>query len=220
MPVVAIANPKGGVGKSTVATNLAGYFARQGHAVMLGDTDKQQSSRAWLALRPQAVPSITTWDINADHIARPPKGTTHVVLDTPAGLHGWRFNDVLKLADHVIVPVQPSMFDILATQDFLRKLADEKKIRHGEMKLGIVGMRVDARTRAADQLQRFIEQLQLPVLTYLRDTQNYVQLAAHGLTLWDIAPSRVAKDLMQWEPVTRWLGGAAAGGTHPGGAAA
>ena len=210
MPVVAIANPKGGVGKSTVATNLAGYFARQGHAVMLGDTDKQQSSRAWLALRPRAAAPIATWDINADHIARPPKGTTHVVLDTPAGLHGWRFNDVLKLADHVIVPVQPSMFDILATQDFLRKLADEKKIRHGDAKLGIVGMRVDARTRAADQLQRFIEQLQLPVLTYLRDTQNYVQLAAHGLTLWDVAPSRVTKDLLQWEPVTRWLGDSAA----------
>ncbi len=212
MPVVVVANPKGGVGKSTVATNLAGYFASLGHTVMLGDTDKQQSSRAWLSLRPAAAPPIATWDINADYIARPPKGTTHVVLDTPAGLHGWRFNDVLKLADHIIVPVQPSMFDILATQDFLHKLANEKKIRHGEAKLGIVGMRVDARTRAAEQLQRFIDNLNLPLLTHLRDTQNYVQLAAHGLTLWDVAPSRVPKDLQQWEPVARWFDPAAATG--------
>ncbi|THA34472.1 ParA family protein, partial [Streptomyces sp. A1136] len=70
-----------------------------------------------------------------------------------------------------------------------------------------VGMRVDARTRSADQLHRFIEGLNLPVLSYLRDTQNYVQLAAHGLTLWDIAPSRVQRDIEQWQPVIDWVDG-------------
>ncbi|MNL05519.1 Chromosome-partitioning ATPase Soj [compost metagenome] len=210
MPVVVIANPKGGVGKTTLATNLAGYFARHGHAVMLGDTDRQQSSRAWLGLRPAAAPPIRTWEINGDHIARPPKGTTHVVLDTPAGLHGWRFADVMKLAHRVVVPLQPSMFDILATQDFLTRLADEKRVRHGEVAVGVIGMRVDMRTRAAEQLQRFVEGLGLPVLGYLRDTQNYVQLAAHGLTLWDVAPSRVARDWEQWQPILHWLDGGAA----------
>jgi chromosome partitioning protein len=137
---------KGGVGKTTLATNLAGYFARHGHAVMLGDTDRQQSSRAWLNLRPASAPPISTWDIDADNIARPPKGTTHVVLDTPAGLHGWRYGDVMKLAHRVVVPLQPSMFDILATQDFLAKLADDKRVRHGEVPVGVIGMRVDVRT--------------------------------------------------------------------------
>ncbi|UBM10335.1 ParA family protein [Cupriavidus metallidurans] len=207
MPVVVIANPKGGVGKTTLATNLAGYFARHGHAVMLGDTDRQQSSRAWLNLRPESAPPISTWDIDADNIARPPKGTTHVVLDTPAGLHGWRYSDVMKLAHRVVVPLQPSMFDILATQDFLAKLAGDKRVRHGEVPVGVIGMRVDVRTRAAEQLQRFVEGLGLPVLGYLRDTQNYVQLAAHGLTLWDVAPSRVARDWEQWQPILRWLDG-------------
>lgn len=207
MPVVVIANPKGGVGKTTLATNLAGYFARQGHAVMLGDTDRQQSSRAWLGLRPPSAPPIQSWEINADHIARPPKGTTHVVLDTPAGLHGWRFSDVMKLAHRVVVPLQPSMFDILATQDFLTKLADEKRVRHGEVAVGVIGMRVDMRTRAAEQLQRFVAGLGLPVLGFLRDTQNYVQLSAHGLTLWDVAPSRVARDWEQWQPILHWLDG-------------
>lgn len=214
MPVVVIANPKGGVGKTTLATNLAGYFASHGHAVMLGDTDRQQSSRAWLGLRPASVPPILSWDINADHIARPPRGTTHVVLDTPAGLHGWRFSDVMKLAHRVVVPLQPSMFDILATQEFLAKLADDKRVRQGEVPVGVIGMRVDMRTRAAEQLRRFVEGLGLPVLGYLRDTQNYVQLAAHGLTLWDVAPSRVARDWEQWQPILHWLDG---GGALPSG---
>ncbi|NYH99230.1 ParA family protein [Cupriavidus plantarum] len=205
MPVVVIANPKGGVGKTTLATNLAGYFASQGHAVMLGDTDRQQSSRAWLGLRPPSAPPIRSWDIDGDHIARPPKGTTHVVLDTPAGLHGWRFQDIMKLAHRIVVPLQPSMFDILATQDFLARLADERRVRHGEVAVGVIGMRVDSRTRAAEQLQRFVEGVGLPVPGYLRDTQNYVQLAAHGLTLWDVAPSRVARDREQWQPVVRWV---------------
>lgn len=207
MPVIVVANPKGGVGKSTLSTNLAGYFASRGHGVLLGDIDRQQSARAWLNIRPPAATQIATWEISEDYIAKPPKGTTHVVLDTPAGLHGWRLNDVLKMADKVIVPLQPSIFDILATQDFLRRLAEEKSVRQGEIDVGIVGMRVDARTRSADQLHRFIEGLNLPVLSYLRDTQNYVQLAAHGLTLWDIAPSRVQRDIEQWQPIIDWVEG-------------
>ncbi len=203
MPVVVVANPKGGVGKSTLATNIAGYFARQGHSVMLGDADRQQSARLWLRLRPEGARPVATWDVSADLIARPPRGTTHVVLDTPAGLHGWRFNDVLKLADKIIVPLQPSVFDIFATRDFLDDLAAN---RHGgKAQVGIVGMRVDARTLAADKLHAFVDSLQLPVLGYLRDTQNYVHLAAHGLSLFDVASSRVDKDLAQWQPICRWL---------------
>ena len=98
MPVIAIANPKGGVGKSTLATNLAGALARQGHAVMLGDLDRQQSSRLWLQWRAATLPTILSWDITEDHIARPPKGTTHIVLDTPAGLTGKRLDAVMKIA--------------------------------------------------------------------------------------------------------------------------
>ncbi|MFP3562107.1 ParA family protein, partial [Paraburkholderia sp. SIMBA_049] len=59
-------------------------------------------------------------------------------------------------------------------------------------------------TRSSDQLHRFVEGLGLPVLGYVRDTQNYVQIAAHGLTLWDVAKSRVEKDLEQWRPIVEW----------------
>jgi chromosome partitioning protein len=203
MPVVIVANPKGGVGKSTLSTHVAGYLASRGHAVMLGDADRQQSSRLWLGLRPAAARPIQTWDINADLIARPPKGTTHVVVDTPAGLHGWRFKDVMKMADKVLVPVQPSVFDIFATRAFLDELAANKHVDRG--KIALVGMRVDARTIAADKLHAFVDSLDLPVLAYLRDTQNYVHLAAHGLTVFDVAPARVEKDLEQWQPICHWL---------------
>jgi chromosome partitioning protein len=201
MPVIVIANPKGGVGKSTLATNLAGYFAKQGHNVMLGDVDVQQSSRQWLALRSPALPPIAAWEIGDGHIAKPPKGTTHIVLDTPAGFDGPRLDEVLKIANKVIVPLQPSMFDILATQSFLQRLAAQK----GRCQVSVLGMRVNVRTRSADQLAQYVGSLGLPVLGYLRDTQNYVQLAAHGATIWDVAPSRVEKDLEQWQPLVEWI---------------
>jgi chromosome partitioning protein len=203
MPVVVVANPKGGVGKSTLATNVAAYFARQGHAVMLGDADPQQSTRLWLGLRPPAARPISSWEIGPKRVAKPPKGTTHVVLDTPAGLDGSRLDDVLKRADKVIVPLQPSVFDIFATSAFLERLAQPR--RAGRFRGGGVGLRGDGRTIAADKLREFVAGLGLPVLGQVRDTQNYVHLAARGLSLFDLAPGRVEKDLEQWQPICRWL---------------
>ena len=203
MPVVVIANPKGGVGKSTLATHVAGYFASKGHAVMLGDADPQRSSRLWLGLRPAEARPISTWEVGADLIVKPPRGTTHVVIDTPAGLGGARFNDVMKMADKVIVPLQPSVFDIFATRTFLDQIA---RSRHaGKLKIGLVGMRVDARTIASSHLHEFVDRQGLAVLSYLRDTQNYVHLAARGLTLFDVATPRIEKDLAQWQPICKWL---------------
>ncbi len=203
MTVVVVANPKGGVGKSTLSTNIAGYYASQGHAVALGDTDRQQSARLWLGLRPPAARRIGNWDASHDAVGRPPKDATHAVLDTPASLHGWRLNDVLKIADKIIVPLQPSVFDIFATRQFLDQLAERRHAAGAAV--GIVGMRVDARTKAAEQLHHFVDTLGFPVLGYLRDTQNYIHLAAHGLTLFDVSPGRVARDLEQWQGICAWL---------------
>ena len=205
MKTILVANPKGGAGKSTLATNLAGYFARSGHRVMLGDIDRQQSSRDWLMLRSKLLAPIATWEIpDRDRPARPPEGTSHAVLDSPAGLHGKQLERVLKVVHRVIVPVQPSLFDILATKSFLEKLLEEKAVRKQHAFVAVVGMRVDARTRAAGELERFLAQYELPVLAYLRDTQRYVQAAAHGMTLFDLTPSRVAQDLEQWQPIISW----------------
>lgn len=203
MPVIVVANPKGGVGKSTLATNVAGCLAAAGHSVMLGDVDRQQSSRQWLGIRPPAARAISTWDVSEDEVVRPPKGTTHVVLDTPAGLHGKRLDSVMKIADRMLIPLQPSLFDIQATHAFVQELRAHK--RGHEVKLGLVGMRVREHTRANEQLHAYLATVPVPVVAWLRDTQNYVQLAAHGLTLFDVARSRVERDLEQWAPLQAWL---------------
>jgi chromosome partitioning protein len=204
MPVIVVANPKGGVGKSTLATNVAGWLAAAGHAVMLGDVDRQLSSRQWLHLRPPQLPAIQGWDIAPDgDVLRPPKGVTHVVLDTPAGLHGKRLDAVMRIADRMLIPLQPSLFDIQATHAFVHALRQHK--RGAEVKLGLVGMRVRENTKANEQLHQYLATLPVPVVAWLRDTQNYVQLAARGLTLWDVAPSRVERDLEQWAPLMEWV---------------
>ena len=203
MPVIVVANPKGGAGKTTLSTNIAGYYAAKGNAVMLGDVDRQQSARTWLGLRPAGLANIQAWEVAHDHVVRPPKGTTHVVLDTPAGLHGKRLDEVMKLADKVMVPLQPSIFDIHATHDFLRQLIAHK--RGPSVPIGVVGMRTREGTIATDQLRGFIDGLDVPLIGFVRDTQNYVHLAAHGLTLWDVSSSRFERDIEQWQPIIAWL---------------
>jgi len=207
MPVIVVANPKGGVGKSTLSTNVAGWLARQGHAVMLGDIDRQQSARHWLALRPPQLPAIRGWDVVEGSLVRPPKGTTHLVLDTPAGLHGKRLDAVMKIADRLLVPLQPSPFDIAATHEFLRQVQAHK--RADKVAVGLVAMRVKEHTHATEHLHEFLaavrSQVDVPLITHLRDTQNYVHLAARGLTLWDVAAGRVERDLAQWQPLIDWL---------------
>jgi chromosome partitioning protein len=205
MKVVVVANPKGGAGKSTLSTNIAGYFASQGHQVMLGDADTQQSSKFWLNQRPDTLPHISTWEFQPDLVltAKPPRGTTHVVIDTPGGISGWRLQEVIERADKVIVPVMPSVFDMQATNEFLNQLV--KITARLPTQVGVVGNRVDTRTISAVNLRQFIESLPVPVLSYLRDTQYYLHMAAHGLSIFDITRSKVQKDLEQWEPICHWL---------------
>jgi chromosome partitioning protein len=203
MPVIVVANPKGGVGKTTLSTNLAGYLASRGTAVMLGDVDRQQSSRIWLGLRATGLPRIAAWEVADGEVVRPPKGTTHVVLDTPAGLHGRRLDEVMKLADKVLVPLQPSIFDIHATHEFIDRLLTHR--RSDRVSVAVVGMRTREGTIATDQLRTFLQGVRVPLLCFLRDTQNYVHLAAHGLTLWDVASTRFAGDRDQWAPIVTWV---------------
>ena len=206
MQVILVANPKGGCGKTTLATNLAGYLAGQNQRVMMWDLDRQKSTLDWLALRPAELPAITRLDAERDEIhPKIPENNDWLVLDSPAGMHGKNLAHALKLAHKVIVPVQPSVFDMTATRDFLDRLIEEKIVRKHKAFIGIIGMRVDPRTRAASTLEQFLRQYDLPVLTYLRDTMVYVNAAFNGKSIFDLPHYQTERDLAQWQPLIEWL---------------
>ena len=205
MRVILVANSKGGSGKSTVATHLAAYYAGQGERVLLADADRQLSALAWLSRRPDSVCRITgrEWAIGDED--RIPKGEGVMVLDSPANLHGKKLTALLRLADQVVVPVQPSPFDMWASREFFATLAEEKTVRKGRVNIAGVGMRMNPRTRAAADLCEFLGQYELPVLAHLRDTQGYVQAASRGLALFDLPAARTQRDRSEWQPLLHWL---------------
>ncbi len=195
-----VANPKGGSGKTTIATNIAGYLAGRNERVVLWDLDRQRSALKWLELRPEELPRITPFSAE-ESLA----GANWLVLDSPAGLHGKSLTRLLKLAHKVIVPVQPSLFDLDATRDFMLTLSEAKAVKKQNTLVAMVGMRVDARTRAASQLDSFLEEFDLPVLTCLRNTQIYVNASFEGSSLFDLPGNQARRDMEQWAPLLEWI---------------
>lgn len=203
MHTVLIANSKGGSGKTTLATNLAGYFASRGRRVVLSDLDRQQSALDWLKRRSRKLPRIH--GIDGRNQRSDDHGAEWTVIDSPAGLHGEKLTEAIKQADWVIVPMQPSAFDIGATGDFLDALREEKAIRKERAFVAMVGTRVNVRARSLNTLNAFLQGTGFPVLTCLRNAQAYVQAAEQGTSLFDFRPSLVARDLEQWAPLLDWL---------------
>lgn len=207
MKNILIANPKGGSGKTTIATNLAGFFARQDDKVILSDLDRQQSATSWLDRRPANYPLISAHQTKDKSTIKEKlvNKTQWIITDSPGGFRDDKLSEAVKQADCIIVPVQPSAFDMGATQDFLDILNAEKAIRKNKTFIALVGMRVNYRTHAALKLVEFLEQTDLPVLTYLRNAQIYVTAAEQGLSIFDMRPSQVAHDIAQWQPILDWI---------------
>lgn len=205
MPVIAVIYRKGGSGKSTMATHLAAWLARQGAAVMLGDVDRQQSTRTWLKRRSPTLPAIAPWTIDQKNILKVPVGVTHVVLDTPGGIHGFELAKVVMAAHAILVPVCHSVFDRESAAACIAELMALPRLASGRCKLGIVGMRIDARTRAAEALKEWADGLDIPFLGVLRETQTYVRSLDSGQTIFDQRSTAVQADLDQWEPILHWL---------------
>ena len=198
-----VANPKGGAGKTTLATNLAGYFANQGKKITLCDLDRQQSSLRWMAFRDPEMAPVTGYFAGNQIVLNLPQEADWAVLDAPAGLQGYKLNDYLRTVDKVLVPLVPSVFDMAATEDFLNSIRNEMRGRRDSV--GIVAMRVDPRTRAAGMLEEFMKHFDIPIVGYLRATQNYINVAAAGLTVFDPPRARHKRDVEQWESLLAWL---------------
>jgi chromosome partitioning protein len=201
MKTILIANPKGGSGKTTLTVNIAGYLANRGQRVALLDLDRQQSASRWLALRPDDLPPIRLLESKKEESQR----NDWLVIDSPAALHGKNLAHAVKLASKIIVPVAPSLFDLEASRDFLQTLAEEKKLRSGKGHIGVVGMRMEMRTKAAWALEHFLAALDLPILAYLRETQVYVNAAFEGKSLFDLPPYLAERELEQWAFLQDWL---------------
>lgn len=201
---ILVANIKGGCGKTTVATQLAGWCAAEGHATLLADVDRQRSSLGWLQRRPPAAAAIGGADW-VKEIADVPRVVERLVIDAPAALKTRQIEDLVAAADLVVLPVLPSAFDEGATRRFLDRLEDLKAIAKHRKPVAVVGNRVRPRTRAAEQLDLFLADIGHSVLTRLRDSQTYPALAANGLSLFDPAVRRVAPLREDWAPLLGFI---------------
>lgn len=205
MHVISVLNHKGGVGKSTIATNIAGYFANEGHNVLIGDFDTQQSSRNWLEMRPENTAPILTWEIKEGQLLSPPEGTSHIIIDSPAGLRASSLKKLVSLSDKIIVPLKPSIFDMMSAKSFLEEIIEMINEQEKPIDLCIIGNMIDARTKSSEQLAKFVAELELDSPTSIRQAQIYVNLAANGLTLFDAKNNVLDKEKEQWYPLLDWI---------------
>lgn len=205
MAVIAVINRKGGSGKSTLATHVASYLATQGLDVMLGDVDRQQSSRLWLSLRPETQPRIQGWTIDDRNFARPPAGVKHVVLDTPGGFQGVGLMKVALYADAVLIPATPSLFDRQAAADCLKELRTFPRVAMGKCRIASIGMRIDGRTRNAALVKEWAESQSLNHLGTIKEAQVYARCLEQGMTMFDLPAAKVAAYLAEWAPITSWI---------------
>lgn len=212
MRTILVLNPKGGCGKTTVATNIAGWFALQGKRVSLADCDPQGSSSDWLTIRPDHLARIEPAELNSDELLIN-RDTEILVIDSPAALHDEKLVRITRAAQTVIMPIMPSAIDVRAAERFLRELISHRKQINRKVKLATVANRVREDTLFAAKLEYYLQTLTLPngskipYMTMLRTSQNYVNAAEMGRTIFELAPSKSYYDQEQWQPLLRWLNG-------------
>jgi len=201
MLIIAVANTKGGCGKTTVATHLAAHFAVQGLRTGLADLDRQQSARAWLTRRPPTAAPIADVDLDVAAGKTPKslvKRLDRLVVDCPAAMTKDTVKDVVQQAATIVVPVLPSAFDEDGTLRFLKHLMKLKTVRKHQRDVAFVANRLRLRTRAADRLETFLTDLEFPVAARLRDSQAYANAVAEGLTLFETGGQRAQPLRDEW----------------------
>jgi chromosome partitioning protein len=206
-------NTKGGCGKTTVATNLASYCISRGYATDLFDYDAQGSSLQWLKARAPDLPDIRGVAVHQPPQAgitrswqlRIPEQTRYVIQDTPAGHVGFDLVDRVNESDIILVPVLPSAIDIHSTANFIRDLLLVGKARARNKHIAIIANRTRVRTRSLELLERFLRNLDIPVIAHIRDTQNYVRAAERGIGVCELTERAAQKDVDPWANILDWI---------------
>ncbi len=202
---IMVMNAKGGCGKSTLATNIASYFADEGYSVALADYDPQRSSIDWLDRRPSARPDIAAVEAYKDGLRHAPRNADFLVIDAPARSHGKELTDLIRHAETIIVPVLPSTIDMQATDRFIKELKAVGKIERKEAKIGVVANRVREYTLIFEELDEHLTSARVPYLAALREAQNYIRAYTRGLGIFELPEYLAWPDWEQWEPLTKWL---------------
>ena len=202
---IMVLNAKGGCGKSTLATNIASYFATQGAAVALADYDPQRSSLDWLARRPDNRASIAAVAGFEDGLRHAPRNADILVIDAPARSHGAELTDLVKHAETIVVPVLPSTIDIQATSTFLEELKGIPRIAKKQANIAAVANRVRDNTLIFDDLDEYLTKARVPYVAALRDAQNYVRAYTRGIGIFELPEYLAWPDWDEWEPLTAWL---------------
>ena len=210
---IAIMNTKGGCGKTTVATNLASYCAAQGCATALFDYDRQASSTRWLNVRQDSLPfihGVAAFERPREGVTRAwqmalPAGTQYVIADTPAGYSPIDIEDRVTEADVILIPILPSSIDIHCTADFIHHLLLISKARSLNKRLGIIANRTRLHSRAAEKLEYFLQDLDIPVIGRICDTQYYVSTVDQGVGIHELAEQDAQKHADTWGNLLTWL---------------
>jgi len=172
MRTIMLMNSKGGCGKTTLATNIATWFADDDYKVALADFDPQGSALDWLTARKDytGIPSIEGINAVEDgvHAAR---DTEYLIMDVPAGIHGKEINTVLRQVQTLIIPVMPSPIDIRACSRFIHELLVTRQVSRHRTRIAVVANRVRENTIIYQQLEKFLNSLDIPFLSSLRESQ-------------------------------------------------
>ncbi len=202
---IMVLNAKGGCGKSTLATNIASYFATEGASVALADYDPQRSSLDWLDRRPDNRAPIAGVAGFESGLRRVPRTADFVIIDAPARSHGKELIDLVKHAETIVVPVLPSTIDMQATSTFLQELQALGKIERKQAKIGAVANRVRDNTLIFDDLDEYLTKARVPYVAALREAQNYVRAYTRGIGIFELPEYLAWPDWEEWKPLTSWL---------------
>ncbi|MEM8814714.1 MAG: ParA family protein [Pseudomonadota bacterium] len=202
---IMVMNAKGGCGKSTLATNIASWYATEGATVALADYDPQRSSLDWLEKRPADRPEIIGLVGYKDGLKHVPRGADAVIIDAPARSHGKELTNLVKHAETIIVPVLPSTIDMQATTEFLKELMAVNKVERKQVRIGAVGNRIRDNTLIWDELDEYLTKARVPYIAALREAQNYIRAYSRGLGVFELPEYLAWPDWDEWDPLTSWL---------------